>query len=333
MKAQRKLILAVLTVALAVATVPGAALAGGTRAGTDIDNTALVSWNAGSVGYTTSDSVTFVVDELINIQVTNNGAVALSVWPGETFRPLAFDVVNAGNSTIDLEIQAGGDGSLFVSNVNIWNEVATAGFSTTDDNDNGAGPFTVATIGVDTVYTYYIVADVGASPITTNSPDAYDLIVTAWDLGVPGAIGADNAVAFNGTTVEQIMADTGGTATGFADFDGRDSAQATYNLSWAGLTLTKSFAVIDSDPLNSGQHAIPGATVRYTLHVLNSGNAAATGVSITDATPAGTIWGAVQAGYPTTGSVNAGDPVIWSIPSLAGGGSGDLVFDVTITGP
>lgn len=329
MKAQKNMIITALVMVLAVMAIPRAVYASGTWAGTQVDNTALVAWDAGSVAYTTSDTASFVVDELINVQVSNNGATSLSVWPGETFRALAFDVVNAGNSTIDLQVQASGDGSLFVSNVNIWNEVVNAGFDTADDNNNGGAAFVVASIGVDTIYTYYIVADVGASPITTNTPDVYDLLATAYRSAA--AITADNGAGFNGTVVQQIMADTGGTAAGAADYDGRDSAQATYNLSWASLTLTKSFSVIDTDPWNAGQHAIPGATVRYTLHVLNSGNAAATGVSITDATPAGTIWGAVQAGYPTTGSVNAGDPIIWSIPSLAGGGSGDLVFDVTIT--
>jgi uncharacterized repeat protein (TIGR01451 family) len=156
-------------------------------------------------------------------------------------------------------------------------------------------------------------------------------VVTAVN-GVGNAITADNAQAFNGTTVEQIMADTGGTAAGAADFDGRDSARATYNLSWADLALTKSFAVVDTDPMNSGQHAIPGATVRYTLHVLNTGNAAATGLSITDDTPLGTTWGSVissTAGTPTYSAPT----LVWSINSLAGGSSADLIFDVTITGP
>jgi uncharacterized repeat protein (TIGR01451 family) len=331
MKAQRKLILTALAVALMVATVPGLALAGGTRAGSDVDNTAVVSWNAGSFGYTTSDTVSFKVDELINIQVTNNVlGTNLAVWPGETDRPLAFDVVNAGNSTIDIRVQAIDDGSLFVTNVTIYTEAVTAGFNSTDDTDNTSVNFIEASIPVDTVYTYYIVADVGASPVTTNTPDVYDLVVTAVN-GAGNAITADNIAAFNGTTVEQVMADTGGTYAGFADYDGRDSAQATYNLSWADLTLTKSFEVIGAGFNTTNDHAIPGSTVEYTLHVLNSGNAAATGVSITDATPLGTTFGTFTA--PSQGSVLGTNPVIWSIPSLAGSSSADLVFDVLITGP
>ena len=333
MKAQRKLILTALAVALMVATVPGLALAGGTWEGTQVDNTALLSWNAGSVAYTTSDTATFVVDELINVQVTNNVlGTNLSVWPGDTFQPLAFDVQNAGNGTIDLYVEALGDGTLFVSNVNIWADSNGNGtLDTLVDVNLGAGPITESAVTVDTVYTYFIVADVGASPVTTNTPDTYDLRVTAYRTAA--AITADNAAAFNATTIEQIMADTGGTAAGAADYDGIDSARAVYNLVWANMSLTKSFTVIDSDPLNSGNHAIPGATVQYTLHVLNSGTGAATALSIADATPAGTTFGAVQVGSPTLGTVDTTDPIMWSINSLAGGTSAELVFDVTITGP
>ena len=329
MKTKLNTTLTILAVALAVIAIPNAVYAGGTPAGTSVDNTALISWDAGAIAYTSSDTTSFLVDELINIQVTNNGATALTVWPGETLRPLAFDVQNAGNSTIDLQIQAVGDGSLFVSNANIWNEVVNAGFNAIDDNNNGAAAFTVVSISVDTVYTYYIVADVGASPITTNTPDTYDLLVTAFSGGAP--IGTDNSAPFSAGTVEQVMADAGGTAGTDLDYDGQDSAQAVYNLVWAGLTLTKTFTVIDSDPFNTGQHAIPGATVRYTLHVLNSGTGAATALSIRDQTPLGTVFGSNQA--PTAGTVVTTNPILWSISSLAGGTSADLVFDVTITGP
>ncbi|MDF1535457.1 MAG: hypothetical protein P1S46_03015 [bacterium] len=331
MKTRKKLILTALTVALAAAVVPGSALAGGTWAGTVVDNTALLSWDIGSVAYTTSDTATFVVDELINVQVTNNVlGTNLSVWPGDTFRPLAFDVQNAGNGTIDFYVEALGDGALFVTNVNIWADSNGNGtLDTLVDVNLGAGPITESSVTMDTVYTFFIVADVGASPVTTNTPDTYDLRVMAYR--AEAAITADNGAAFNATTIEQVMADTGGTATGFADYDGADSARAVYNLVWANLSLTKSFTVIDTDPMNSGQHAIPGATLRYTLHVLNSGTGAATALSIADATPAGTTFGAVQSA--SAGTVDNIDPIMWSINSLGGGSSADLVFDVTITGP
>ena len=332
MKAQRKLILTALAVALMVAAVPGAAIAGGTWVGTVVDNTALVSWDAGSIAYTISDTATFWVDELVNVQVTNDVAgTNLAVWPGETARPLAFNVQNAGNSTIEFRVQAVGVGTDFVTNVNLWSDDGDGTFDSSVDTNLTVISYDSLAIGVDTVYTYFIVADVPAVATTANTPDVYDLLVTALSGG--SIIATQNSAPFGTLSVESVMADTGGTEATDVDYDGKDSARATYNLSWADLTLTKTFQVIDSDPFNTGNHAIPGATVRYTVHVANSGNAAADSVSITDATPAGTIWGAVQAGYPTTGSVNAGDPVIWSIPSLAGGDSADLVFDVTITGP
>jgi uncharacterized repeat protein (TIGR01451 family) len=330
MKRHKNMIFAVLAVALAVMVVPQAVYAGGTRAGTQVDNTALISWNAGSIGYTTSDTATFFVDELIHLQVTNNGATALTVWPGELERPLAFDVQNAGNSTIDIRVSAVGDGALFVTDVELWYDDGDGTFDSTLDANLGAGPYDTLSIPVDTVFTYFIVADVPASPTTANTPDAYDLLVTAIN-GAGNAITADNGAAFDGTEVQQIMADDSGTAAGDADYDGSDSARATYNLVWATLSLTKTYSVIDSNPMNSGQHAVPGATVRYRLVVSNSGSAPATSLSITDSTPAGTTFGGVQSA--SAGTVAGTDPVVWNINSLAAGTSENLVFDVTITGP
>lgn len=330
MRRYGRMTLATLTIAFAVMVVPQAAQAWGTWAGTQVDNTALVSWNAGSIDYTTSDTASFLVDELINLQVTNNGATALTVWPAEPNRPLAFIVQNAGNSTVDLRVSAVDDTAIFVGDVELWYDVDGNGaLDTTIDANLGASPYDTLSIAVDTEYRYLIVADVPASPTTGNQPDVYDFLATAYRSNSP--IAADNGDAAEAMTVQQVMADTGGTATGDADWDGNDSARATYNLVWANLSMTKSFVVIDSDPMNSGQHAIPGATVRYTLHVLNSGTAAATAISIEDITPLGTTFGAVQGGYPTEGTVDSTDPILWSIPSLAGGSSADLVFDVSIT--
>lgn len=330
MKVQRNHILIAMALALTVMVLPHAVYAGGTRAGVSVDNTALVSWDAGSIAYTSSDTVSFLVDELINVQVTNNVlGTNLTVWPGETDRPLAFDLQNAGNSTIDLEIQAVGDGSLFVTNVELWEDDGDGTFNSGTDTLRGAGPYELLSVPVDTSFTYFIVADVPAVATTANTPDVYNLLVTAFSGSAP--IATQNSAPFSAGTVEQVMADTGGTASGDVDYDGQDSAQATYNLVWADLTLTKSFTVIDSDPFNVGNHAIPGATVRYTLHVLNSGTGAAMAISINDTTPLGTTWGGVQSS--TAGTVVGTDPVIWSIGSLAGGTSADLIFDVTITGP
>ncbi len=328
MKTTRFMTIATLIAAIAIAAVPYAANASGTWAGTQVDNSALVSWNAGSVGYTTSDTASFLVDELINLQVTNNGATALTVWPSETDRPLGFAVQNAGNSTIDFQVAAVGDGSLFVNNVEVWLDDGNGTFDAGADTNLGAGPAITASVPVDTVYNYFIVADVPGTPTTTNTPDTYDLLVTASRGAV--AITVDNGAAFDGNTIQSIMADSGGTATGDTDYNGQDSARAVYNLVWANLTLTKSFSVIDTDnPFNANQHAIPGATVEYTLHVLNSGTAAATALTITDTIPAGTIFGSLQGA--TQGTVSGSGPVIWTINSLAGGDSADMVFDVTIT--
>ena len=163
------------------------------------------------------------------------------------------------------------------------------------------------------------------------SGDGEMVVGLYWRPGQPG--GSANAFAWTESTgAVGLGSDGGNSRANDADYDGSDSARAVYNLVWANLTLTKSFAVIDTDPMNAGQHAIPGATVEYTLTLVNSGTGAATNIAITDDAPLGTIWGGVQS-Y-TAGTPSWSDPTLtWTINSLPGGDTAALVFDVTIEGP
>src|SRR5690606_21251109 len=75
-----------------------------TPAGTDISNTVTLDYDVGTVAQTQlSDTVTFEVDRLLNIEVS---AVAanVDVTPGESDAARAFDVTNLGNETQDVSL-------------------------------------------------------------------------------------------------------------------------------------------------------------------------------------------------------------------------------------
>jgi uncharacterized repeat protein (TIGR01451 family) len=93
------------------------------------------------------------------------------------------------------------------------------------------------------------------------------------------------------------------------------------------LTLTKS---------DGGVSVAPGGSVTYTLGYANAGNRGATGVVLTDAVPANTVFnpGASTAGWSCTPDNNAGSTCTLAIGSLAGGGaSGTANYAVIVSSP
>lgn len=74
----------------------------------------------------------------------------------------------------------------------------------------------------------------------------------------------------------------------------------------------------------------PGSKLDYTVTVHNIGNAAATGVSVSDPVPAHTSFVSADGGGSLTGGGEGGGVVRWTGQSVASGGSIDLHFSVRI---
>ncbi len=318
---------------------PQSAQAAGTVAGTTVTNTATVNFDVGGVPQTAVQGVaTFVVDDKVNLTVTNNSGA--TVVPGSTNQVLAFTLQNTGNKTHGYSLAAWLGGGITMNNVRIYRDV------------NGDGNFDVG----DTLYTggtnsgdlapdatarFLIVADTPGSA-TNGQVSNYRLIATTLNAGTTTVTANDNAIVDDKDTQQVVFADTAGPAD--ANRDGAHSATGTYTVSTATLTVTKTSTVI-SDPFNgvTNPKRIPGAVVRYSIVVTNSGAANATNVVVRDGIPANTTYaastitlnavGQTDAGGDDSGDMGATNPgeVTVAVGALASaGGSATVTFDVTV---
>jgi uncharacterized repeat protein (TIGR01451 family) len=177
---------------------------------------------------------------------------------------------------------------------------------------------------------------------TNGQVSNYNLVATTLNAGTTTVTAHDNAIADNANTEQVVFADAAGPAD--AVRDGRHSATGTYTVSTATLNVAKTSTVI-SDPFNGAVNPkrIPGAVVRYSIVVTNTGAANATNVVVRDAIPANTTYaastitlnavGQTDVGGDDSadmGATNAGE-VTAAIGALAsGGGSATVTFDVTV---
>jgi uncharacterized repeat protein (TIGR01451 family) len=169
----------------------------------------------------------------------------------------------------------------------------------------------------------------------------YNLIATTLDETTTTLTANDSGVADDPTAVQVVWADSNGTDDLVTD--GKHSADAVYTVTSAVLSVTKTQAV-ESDPINGtvNPKAIPGATVRYTITVVNTGAEAATNIELVDATPINTTYSPASItldGVSKTdvndtdeadhGATNTGAVTV-TISSLAANATAALTFAVTI---
>lgn len=334
----------------ALSAVP--AYAAGTASGTDITNTATVSYNVGGVAQTAqSGSDTIKVDRKVNLTVAQTGTTTTTVNPGSVNQVATFTVTNTSNAPLDFALavtqQAGGA----AANGGTDNRDANNVRIFVDANGNGvydAGTDTATFIdelAADGIRTVFVVADF---PLTATNGQvaAVDLRATAREAGLAGTQGAaitESAGANGANTVETVFADTAGTATGDVARDASHSAKDDYTVAAAVLSVVKTSRVI-SDPFNNTTNPkmIPGAVVEYCIAVSNgAGGATATNVSISDPVPLNTTFvassifvnqtvaGGVCTGATAGGSFGA-NTVSGTITDVAAGETRGLRFQVTI---
>ncbi len=286
------------------------ALAAGTDSGVQINNTATVNYSVSGVAQAAIGSsptgntagagspTQFVVDNKVNLTLTRVGLAQTPVASGQTNQTVVYRLENIGNATQGYTFTTanltGDDFDMTNFRVRVSADTSCALNSTTPPAAGYASATDTAdfvqSLLEDTCRWVYIVAD---TPAGLANGDLSNVTLTAITV-VAGAANAGAAVAVTQTA----GADTAGTVdVVFADAgrDARETAQGTYVVSTAALSVQKTSSVF-SDPFNNTTNpkAIPGAVMEYAIALTNTGGANASVVSITDAVPANTTFLAGQ---------------------------------------
>ena len=286
----KNIIKSLIGTALVLSSVSSYAL--GTLSGSTISNTATVGYSVGGVAQTAipSNSVSFVVDNKINVTVTPQATYTTSV-PGSTAQVTSFVVTNTGNNPQDFALTANNalaNGTVLYTKTDNFNPTSCQVFA----DANGDGVYQSATdtktyvdeLSPDISRTAFVVCDIPTT-VVNNDFSAVSLTAQAATAGVAntlGAISTQSAGAKVLGTVSTVFADAAGTDD--LAKDGKISGRSGYLISTATLTVTKS-VVSYCDPLNfnTNPKLIPGAYARYTINVSNAaGTASATLTSVTD---------------------------------------------------
>jgi uncharacterized repeat protein (TIGR01451 family) len=286
------------------------ALAAGTPANTTIANKATINYSVGGTAQTPIESApglgnttpgvgagvntTFLVDDKIDLTVTELSTGNTVVNPGQTNQVTGFRVTNTGNAPHAFALAAVNNaaGSVFgnadstdVNNLRVIVDSNANG--TYEAADLTANINNINTLAADANIVVFIVADV---PVTTANGQFANVRLTASAAvnNTPASLVTETAGP-DTASVDFVFAD--GAAGGNTARDGRGFADDQYAVQSARLTVTKASVVI-SDPFNLlvNPKAIPGAVVEYRVTVANTGTQDATGVTLLDPMPLNTAF-------------------------------------------
>jgi uncharacterized repeat protein (TIGR01451 family) len=280
----------------------------GTSAGIDISNTVTVDYAIGGSSSSATDTVTFRVDEKVDVNLSWQDAANIGVSTPDANQALTYLLTNTGNGIDDYRLNVqntlGGDQFDPVL-VNIY----------LDANANG-----VYNPGVDTQYIFgtndpVLAADASLAifvlnniPASLNGGDLGNSQLTATSNTISGTPGASFANAGENNTAAVVGA-SGGSSNDIG----------TYVVSNATVSLIKS--VVITDPLG-GNQPMPGATLTYRIDVSVSGPGTATGVVITDPIPVNTTY--------TAGTLNLNTGALTDVIDGDAGDVGDTTAN-TVT--
>lgn len=260
------------------------AFAIGTRAGTEVENTATVNYRVATIQQTAIDSntVTFVVDRRVDFDLTPLGGALVPVSPGQTDAFFDFLLTNDSNSELDFSMllaqMVGGTvrGETDNGTMQTVDYAVSANSVANGDTDPVRnGPQWVDELAADDSIRIRVFGD-AALAMLDGEIAGVQLDATAGEPGTPGAEGAALTADPNTDAgVENVFAEDG------AGGDGVQIAFDGFEVSSADLAVNKSYTVIAGD-LGSGL-PIPGATVEYVVQIVNSSDTPATDVVITDA--------------------------------------------------
>lgn len=311
-----------------LSAVSSTAWAAGTVAGTDVDNTATISYSVGGIAQTDIGSseagntsgagtpTTFVVDKKVDLNVTADSAASVDIIPGATANH-TFTLTNEGNdieyfSLSSLNNTSGDDfdatGCTQTVTAVTGTQPAITGTHASPAINSTLSPLRLAADGTAT-----ITLTCTAPGVQVNADEAdVNLVATAvttagGTTAITDTVGADDPNA-----KDTVRADAAGSATGDITTDAKHSAVRKYTVSSATLNVQKLSAVIsDSNGVSANAKRIPGAVIEYTITVTNTA-AEADHLKIADLIPSDLTYvaGGTVNGAPVSACAITGDGIV-----------------------
>lgn len=312
-----------LALALAGAAFAAPAAATGVPAGALIENTATATYTDNAIAQSVnSNTVTLKVDEVIDVAAASQESGPVSAT---TTAVLRFKVTNTGNGPEAFTLTANP-----AVTGNAFNATVTG--LAVDVNANG-----VYDAGVDTALTN------GATSQVLAADGPLDVLVLV-SIPANAAANATSRVELTATATTGVGA--AGTLFTGAGVNGGDAvigastgaatAQATLTVSKTTVTLVKSATI--ADPFG-GARPVPQAIITYSIVANVSGAGAATGLTISDAIPAGTTYrpgtltlegAALTDAADADAGLGSATNISVSLGDVAAGGARTVTFQVRI---
>ena len=291
-----------LSFSLAVLLASQTSFAGGTEAGTLVENKATLSYSVGGAVQSPieSDVSDFLVDNKVDLNVTGDSAANIIVGPSSsratTGNKLSYTLTNEGNLEQDFKIAVShlstdqfDAGTAPVTTTPQAAEVCQYTITpTTTPASAATGPHNLAdaptvTLGIDETALIEVICSMPNRPdVSDGDLSTIDVLATAVDAF--GSAMAETTTADNEDTVDVVLADdNAATTTDTAARNAMHSDTQTFEIDAPMLSVVKTSAVL-SDPLNltTNPKRIPGAIVEYTITIQNTSDSEATGVTATD---------------------------------------------------
>lgn len=252
-------------------------LAAGTSAGIDISNTASVDYAiAGSSSTATSNTVTFRVDEKLDVNVSWQDAANVAAGTPDSNQVLTYLLTNTGNGndsyTLNVQNTLGGDQFNPVL-VDIYLDANGNGiFNPGADTLYNAG-INDPVLGADASQAIFVRNNIPAGQVTGDLGNSQLVATSNTGSGIPGTAFANAG----DNSSDAIVGTSGGTS----------NAIGSYEIANTNVGLVKS--VVITDPFG-GNQPVTGATMTYNIDVSVAGPGVANNVVFTDPLPANTTY-------------------------------------------
>jgi len=258
--------------------------AGGTAAGTSVDNSASLSFSVGGVAQTAvnSNTDTFVVDKKVDFVLTNDDGDQVLVVPADKDKITTWSITNEGNLAQKFSFTAAqltGGETIYDDADTKDSEALTVEYSTDDGSTWNA--LTTLEVAIDDTVKIRIKTDIDATRV---DGDVMNIKLEAVAVDSNGNAEVATSGADTASSVDIVLAEAAG-ATGDVKENGTFVTWGGYAVNAPNLSLTKSSCVLE-DPINgvsADAKRIPGATVLYILDINNAGTSTdATDVNVSD---------------------------------------------------